>query len=1052
MAEPIDIAYVEIRPDVRGFGAEAKRGITRELRGADTSVRTRATSSSAGGVKGTAAQTSALAALAGSAGTARIASLGAASAIGAIGAAAVIAGIASAKAAISFEDSFAGVRKTVNATQPELDALGKAFLDLSTKIPVSANELNSIGAAAGALGIQKGAILGFTDVVAKLAVTTDLTSATAADSLARLANITQLPQTQFENLGSTLVSLGNKTAATESEIVAFGLRIAGAGKQIGLSQGEILGFGAALASVGIEAEAGGTAISTTFIRIAQAVEKGGTKLQDFAAVSGESSSQFAKQFKDAPAKAILAFIQGLGRVKTEGGSVFSTLDKLGLGGIRTRDALLRASGAGTLFADSLRQGNSAFAANNALNKEASIRFGTTASQIQLMKNNITALEIEVGGALLPAVNEGAKGIGTLVKELRNSEDAGKLARGALDAIKAVVGPTVLVFKKLGPSIKGAIGDIARVFSTIAVAGRPLLVLFGVQIAASFGIAIKVITTLADIADKLAAVFRDTVDIIIIATDKFLGSLSTLAGAASHIPLVGDKFKKAQVGIDEARSHLRDFSDDLDAIDGKEATYYVVGAGEPEKKIKTIQDAISGIDGTTATVHLNLDSQSFIDGLVAAQKAADAVGQGKKPEEGAASRSIRDATRPPAFGEPGFKTVAPQAVPGGTSSTGGLTGDVPKAVQIRNQRLQDQVTLAKLNDKTTEDDKKALRALIAFSAAQAANIKLARDVRRQFHIQEEQARADIRQIDKDAADAASQAATDATAAATQKAADAVTEREGVLQANLSLAQTTKNRIDDDKKALAALISFYAARVKILGATTAAGKQALVNERQAQSDLRDLRTQAASETADLRLARLEDNVTIAKLTRGSTKDDIVALTKERDELRKRWRASKANSAERRKWLIRLKETENELADVRNAQTKVNDAQKSQFAAETFGFLQRQQGFVSNLLSNLIPGGAASGLVTAGEASPSGATSTAVRPSGADSPAGVAVSPRNRLSEAQAQGDQRQGLTAGQANQLIALNRQMLNALLGLKDGSAFPEAGGNAIRNRAAMEMF
>jgi TP901 family phage tail tape measure protein len=191
-------------------------------------------------------------------------------------------GIAAAKAAIDFESSFAGVGKTVDGVMDksgDLTDLGKeiaqSFRDLAKTIPVNVNELNKIGEAAGALGIKKDDIVEFTRVMAMLGVTTNLTSDEAANAVARIQNIFGAAGKDTERLASTLVALGNAGASTEKEIAEMALRIAGAGNTVGLTQAQVLSFASTLSSVGINAEAGGSAISRIFLKMNDAVMSGG---------------------------------------------------------------------------------------------------------------------------------------------------------------------------------------------------------------------------------------------------------------------------------------------------------------------------------------------------------------------------------------------------------------------------------------------------------------------------------------------------------------------------------------------------------------------------------------------------------------------------------------------------------------------------------------------------------------------------------------------------------------------------------------------------------
>ncbi|SDD26889.1 phage tail tape measure protein, TP901 family, core region [Paenibacillus sp. UNCCL117] len=376
----------------------------------------------------------------------------------------------STKAAIDFETAFAGVRKTVNGTEAEFAALEKGIRNMAKEIPASATEIAKVGEAAGQLGIKKDAIMGFTRTMVDLGVATNMSSDEAATALARLANITQMPQQNFDRLGATIVGLGNNLATTESEIVAMGLRIAGAGHQIGLTEAQILGFAGALSSVGIEAEAGGSAISRVMIDIAQAVDVGGEKLNLFAQVAGKSTTDFRRAFKEDAASAILDFIEGLGRMSKSGTNTFGVLDKLELSEIRVRDSLLRASGAGDLFRDSIELGSKAWKENTALTNEAEQRYKTTASQLQIMKNRLVDIGITLGQALIPAMMKALDAAAPLFKLIEQGanwfvglDKSMQTTLISIGAMAAAAGPLLLGLGKLA----AVIGQIMVALSTFS---------------------------------------------------------------------------------------------------------------------------------------------------------------------------------------------------------------------------------------------------------------------------------------------------------------------------------------------------------------------------------------------------------------------------------------------------------------------------------------------------------------------------------------------------------------------------------------------------------
>ncbi len=304
-------------------------------------------------------------------------------------------GAAAIRVGIEFESAFAGVKKTVDASDEQLSALHDGLIGLSKEIPMTAAGLSAIAESAGQLGIDVDNIEEFTATMADLSVATNLTAEEAATSFARFANIVGMSQEDFDKLGSVVVALGNNLATTEAEITAMAMRIAGAGSQVGLTEAQIMAFSSALSSVGIEAEAGGTAFSTLISKMSLAVAQGGAALTDFSDVAGMTGDEFREAFEQDAGQAILAFIQGLARINDEGGSAIKTLDDIGLSDIRMRDALLRASGASDVFAEALDIANTAWDENIALSKEAEQRYKTMESRLQLLKNSVAALGIAI---------------------------------------------------------------------------------------------------------------------------------------------------------------------------------------------------------------------------------------------------------------------------------------------------------------------------------------------------------------------------------------------------------------------------------------------------------------------------------------------------------------------------------------------------------------------------------------------------------------------------------------------------------------------------------
>ena len=411
------------------------------------------------------------------------------------------------------ELAMAGVQKTVGGTDETIEKLKDEFIDMSNKMPTAATELARIGQVAGQLGIEAQNIGTFTDTIAKMAAATDLSTESAAFSLARISNIMGTPQSAAENLASAMVDLGNNFAATEPEIAAFALRIAGAGRVVGLSEGDVLGFSAALASVGVRAQAGGTAISKAFVKIANEVSKGGARVAQFAEIAGMSTEEFARLFKEDAAGALQQFILGLGNASEAGVNVFQVLEDLGLQEIRTRDAMLRLSLSGDLLASAIDRGNVSFKEGTALNKEYAIFLDTTSSRLKILWQQFENAAAIIGKAFEPVITGVLKSLSGFALRMQEWGRALKEMDPALKRTIALVSGFVIA---LGPALI-ILGSLTQLFGFAAlgvvkfgVAMKGAMVFFLTNPLGLFILAIgTVITLLVKFRNSLITVGDDT---------------------------------------------------------------------------------------------------------------------------------------------------------------------------------------------------------------------------------------------------------------------------------------------------------------------------------------------------------------------------------------------------------------------------------------------------------------------------------------------------------------------------------------------------------------
>ena len=388
----------------------------------------------------------------------------------------VAAGTGIVKTAMDTEEAFAGVEKAIGGTAEEMAAIQDSIVDMSKRKPFDVTEIADVVQTAGQLGVARDNVINFTEAVLDLgAVSSDLDAATAAEQMAKYFNIAGL-DTSEENVRaftSTVFELGNTTATSEGAILEMSMRIAAAGHQVGMTDADILGLAATLSSVGLEAQAGGSAISKLLSRIDVAVATGSAEIKDFAKIAGMSVDDFVAVWQDAPTTALGNFINGLAQMSDEGISSIAVLEDMGLSELRLRDTILRTVNANDLFNETMAASNKEWKSANSLSNSAAKRYDTTKNKLKLLLNNLKAVALQFADAIMPTLDKWIEKIGEWVEKFEGMSDGAKASLTKFAAISALIGPALKLFGGGILTIGKGVSAFGKFASAVADAGGGL---------------------------------------------------------------------------------------------------------------------------------------------------------------------------------------------------------------------------------------------------------------------------------------------------------------------------------------------------------------------------------------------------------------------------------------------------------------------------------------------------------------------------------------------------------------------------------------------------
>ena len=369
------------------------------------------------------------------------------------------------------DSAYRNMRKTVQGTEEEFEALRQSAIRVSNTSVVSADTILNIEAMGGQLGIAVDELETFASVVSSLDIATDMDADTIAESLGQMANVLKMSNDDLTRFGDSLVRLGNNMPAQESAIMDISSRISSMGSIVGMSTPDILAWSTAIASTGQNSEAAGTAISNTMGDIESACANGGEQLELFAQIAGMSADEFKTQWDNGGVTTVLKnFITGLNGMEDGGESATAALENLGITGVRQVQSIEGLMNTVDTLDDALQMSNDAWngvadqwgdagdAAREAAQKSEG--FSGTLGTLKNVASNIGA---ELANSLTGPMQTFTGILQNVADEISKLPEPAKTAIAAIAGIGAAAGPVTTAVA----IVKTAFGDTGSSAKTMA---------------------------------------------------------------------------------------------------------------------------------------------------------------------------------------------------------------------------------------------------------------------------------------------------------------------------------------------------------------------------------------------------------------------------------------------------------------------------------------------------------------------------------------------------------------------------------------------------------
>ncbi|ELQ6061775.1 phage tail tape measure protein [Cronobacter sakazakii] len=325
---------------------------------------------------------------------------------------AILGAIAGAsKEAMGLENNMADARKAIEELHDPkaFQKMTNDIVDMSTRLPMAAEGIAEIVAEAGNAGISFNELTRFAEDATKAAVGFGMTAADAGHQLAVWRTSFKLTQDEVMTLSDQMNYLAMTGPTTEKKIGAVVTSVGNLATTAGVSTRDLAAIAATITGVGVDADVAGTGVQNFMLALTNA-NTGNAKA--VLKAIGLTSEEVAKGMQKDSRGMMLRVLEGLSHVSKD-------KQAKGLEWLFGRESIKAIAPLLTNL-DLLRKNFNAVSDASkyagATQREYDSRVHTTEKQLQILKNQFTAMAITVGNEFLPMIVKAVDALKPFMKQ------------------------------------------------------------------------------------------------------------------------------------------------------------------------------------------------------------------------------------------------------------------------------------------------------------------------------------------------------------------------------------------------------------------------------------------------------------------------------------------------------------------------------------------------------------------------------------------------------------------------------------------------------------